>query len=506
VVALSAIAAVAASAVAADTTRVAFGSALAGRFYSNPHDLGPFTATAATSPAFTSSFPVMAFNPGSGLVSCTNATGVNPTTHPFTDVIPRLDGSCAVQAAAGSGLQAGVGSLASFQAAFTGTLAASGPGDVTLSLSSDDGFILGLGSGPGGQPTRNSGPLVNTPATTPLQGLNVVGALNRDNALSTSTVSVHVPGAGAYPLEVDYTECCGGPASLVLRANGAVVQPGADLSVTQSAPATVRGGTDATYNVTVLNRGPGDATGVTLTDSPAADAGPATLTPSQGTCTGTTCALGTLASGQQATVAVRAEAPCRSGSLANGASASADQVDPNPSDNSSTGSAGISTPCAGASGQVSNGGTVTTDPTGAGPDATSGVVLTTSVAVPTGITGVVSIDQTGLPPAGGACPQAANLVSTTDSPTASVSNPLRLRFTFDACTLPPQRGVPSDSRRLPDMTVAFDGVNFQTVPDCKGGDVGRHADPCLESKVLLSNGDALYTVLWSGTSDPGWKV
>jgi len=278
----------------------------------------------------------------------------------------------------------------------------------------------------------------------------------------------------------------------------------ADLSVSQSAPASVRGGTDVTYTVTVLNRGPSSASGVTLKDSPAADAGPATLTPSKGTCSGTTCALGTLGSWQQATVTVRVEAPCRTGSLANTASATATQVDPNPADNSSTANVAISTPCAGASGKVTNGGTVTTDPTGSGPNAQSGVVLTTSVAVPSGISGAVSIEQQGLPQSG--CTDAANLVSTTDSPTASVSSPLRLRFTFAACTLPSQRGVPSDSRRLPDMTVAFDGASFQTVPDCKGGDVGRHADPCVESKVLLSNGDALYTVLWSGKSDPSWKV
>src|SRR5438045_2234425 len=102
--AVAAIAAVAGSAGATAGVRVAFGSSLLGRFYANPHDLGPFSATASTPPAFTASFPVVAFNPAAGVVACTNTTGVTPSTRPFTDVVPRLDGSCAVQAAAGGGM------------------------------------------------------------------------------------------------------------------------------------------------------------------------------------------------------------------------------------------------------------------------------------------------------------------------------------------------------------------------------------------------------------------
>ncbi len=85
----------------------------------------------------------------------------------------------------------------------------------------------------------------------------------------------------------------------------------ADLVVTQTAtPNPVTVGNNLTYNVTVTNAGPDEATGVTLTNAISIPGGQFTIvsvTPSQGTCTGTgpiNCTVGTIVSTANATVRI----------------------------------------------------------------------------------------------------------------------------------------------------------------------------------------------------------
>jgi len=91
----------------------------------------------------------------------------------------------------------------------------------------------------------------------------------------------------------------------------AVQSAAADLDVTQTiSPNPILVGNNLTYNVTVTNSGPDDATGVLLTNAISIPNGQFTLvsvTPSQGTCTGTgpiTCSLGTIVSTANATVRI----------------------------------------------------------------------------------------------------------------------------------------------------------------------------------------------------------
>ena len=70
-----------------------------------------------------------------------------------TDLNGNFTGSIAAQ---GNGVQAGVGTLFTFQAVFTSTFTVASAGNVVLKFFSDDGFILGVGGGA----TRVSGPLV----------------------------------------------------------------------------------------------------------------------------------------------------------------------------------------------------------------------------------------------------------------------------------------------------------------------------------------------------------
>jgi uncharacterized repeat protein (TIGR01451 family) len=85
--------------------------------------------------------------------------------------------------------------------------------------------------------------------------------------------------------------------------------PEADLRVSKSgSPDPVIAGNSLTYNLTVTNDGPSDATGVSLADNlPPTGVTYQSATPSQGTCTGTmsiSCNLGTIADEGNATVTI----------------------------------------------------------------------------------------------------------------------------------------------------------------------------------------------------------
>jgi len=205
-------------------------ASVSGTFYPNPSNSGAFDPSQLTSPVFTQSFPVIDFNPPTGAaVQCSVPTGVTDHTRPFTDVIPN-DGTCTTEVAEGNGSEAGVSPLFMFEAVFETSIAVSGPGEATFDFFSDDGWILGVGPVEGGtaQPTYVSGELYNPPPSSPAEGFDVVGAYNRPSAPKKEQVTVDFPAAGTYPMEVDYTECCGGTLSLVLnivRAIGTCSQP-----------------------------------------------------------------------------------------------------------------------------------------------------------------------------------------------------------------------------------------------------------------------------------------
>ncbi|MGH3039258.1 MAG: DUF7507 domain-containing protein, partial [Gaiellaceae bacterium] len=111
-----------------------------------------------------------------------------------------------------------------------------------------------------------------------------------------------------------------------------LVIPAADLDVFKTADRDrLRPGEVVRFTVTVTNRGPSEATNVTLTDT--LD-GPArtivSVSPSQGSCSNTEpieCEVGELAEGAQATVALAVRAR-RAGSLTNSAAVAGDIPDP----------------------------------------------------------------------------------------------------------------------------------------------------------------------------------
>jgi len=123
---------------------------------------------------------------------------------------------------------------------------------------------------------------------------------------------------------------------------GTTVNGVADLAVTKTdAPDPVNVGNNLTYNVTVTNNGPNDATSVVLTETLPANVTFASSTPSAPTCTQAagvvTCNLGTIANGANSvvTIVVTPQAgavPSVSGT----SSVAATESDPNAADNSAT--------------------------------------------------------------------------------------------------------------------------------------------------------------------------
>jgi RHS repeat-associated protein len=191
-----------------------------GNFYFKSASQTVFGAKPGDIPAFRQTFTTLNFNPPEGVVNH-NVSGVGPTTRPFTDVTTDGAGNFAgTVVAQGNGLQAGVGTLASFDAVFTSTFVVAKPGDITFNVLANDGFLLGVGSGA----TRVSGVYEGAPAsnTSPFSGYPLVGAWNQTSggAVGTYPITIHFPAAGVYPYELDYFDCCGQPLSLTLSVAG----------------------------------------------------------------------------------------------------------------------------------------------------------------------------------------------------------------------------------------------------------------------------------------------
>ena len=196
-----------------------------------------------------------------------------------------------------------------------------------------------------------------------------------------------------------------------------------DLEVAKSdAPDPVRVGQQLTYAIAVRNNGPSDATGVTLTDTLPPVVTFVSSTPGAPTCTHlagvVTCNLGTLASGAQTVVTIEVVAPGTPGTITNTASATANEADSVPGNNSDSESTQVIRQADLAVAKVDsldpvNAGAqlaYTVTLTNNGPDSATGVVLTDNL--PAGVT-FVSVAPTP------ACAHSAGVVTCTVGTLAS---------------------------------------------------------------------------------------
>jgi RHS repeat-associated protein len=225
---------------------------------------GVFDATSSTPVAFSQTFPTIGFNAPTAIVT-NDAAGTIEVSGSFTDTTTDTAGNY-------SGIlptKASSGTLTAFQAAFTGSFLVAAPGDVTFTVYSDDGFVLGIGNGA----VANGGTDINPPQSgvTALSELPVVGAYNQSNAPSGgSTISVHFPQAGTYPYELDYATTGSVTPTLALSSSvnsGLIIPPSAALLLTPIFEGSQSIGTTqtTTVNVTDVNGNPVSGQAVTLT-------------------------------------------------------------------------------------------------------------------------------------------------------------------------------------------------------------------------------------------------
>lgn len=132
-----------------------------------------------------------------------------------------------------------------------------------------------------------------------------------------------------------------GEAVFFLPANPTLAGCEADLSIEKSADGTkVDAGGQVMYTLLVQNHGPDTASSVNVSDAIPAGLSVIWVQPSQGTCTvagAISCSLGTIAKGGAAQILVTANvSSSATGTIANSATVSAFQTDPNPANNSSS--------------------------------------------------------------------------------------------------------------------------------------------------------------------------
>ncbi len=156
---------------------------------------------------------------------------------------------------------------------------------------------------------------------------------------------------GTYSLTV----VANGIASAPVSFTGGVVGPSADLAVTAIWPSATTEGSNVTYNLTVTNNGPTNATNVVLTDTLGANLKYASATKSQGTFSQSgsvvTFSVGSVAVGQTVTATVTAQST-EDGNLTNTTSVSGSPSDANLNNNSVVLATAVAEPAISVSGPI----------------------------------------------------------------------------------------------------------------------------------------------------------
>ena len=131
--------------------------------------------------------------------------------------------------------------------------------------------------------------------------------------------------------------------------------PNSDVSVSVSGPSSGNEGDTVTYNITVTDAGPANATGVVLTDTLGSILSYISATSSQGTFSQSgsvvTFTLGSIAAGSSATASVTAQA-IEDGSTSDVASVTSTSPDPNTGNNSASATTSFAEPSINVSGSI----------------------------------------------------------------------------------------------------------------------------------------------------------
>jgi uncharacterized repeat protein (TIGR01451 family) len=244
---------------------------------------------------------------------------------------------------------------------YTVTVTNNGPSDadnvsLTDTLPADTTFVSA---------TQNSGPAFSCAPLPPPGGTGTITCTVASfpvDAAATFTFVFHVSTTAGSSIanSADVTTTTGYPVSgNDSSTSTASVVVEADVAVVKNGPTSIEAGTDITYNLTVTNNGPSDASTVSLTDdvpanttfvSATQNSGPlftcAPLPPAGGTGT-ITCTLGTFPAGSTATFTfvMHVSPSTPSGTnIVNTADVSTTTTDPVPGNNTSTSTAIVAAP------------------------------------------------------------------------------------------------------------------------------------------------------------------
>jgi uncharacterized repeat protein (TIGR01451 family) len=250
------------------------------------------------------------------VASSTTAATVNNTSSASSDEAAATTGSASVGIVTSADLSVtksdGVTSVTAGAATvytYTITVANAGPSNAT-SVNLSDTWPSGFSRG---TVTASQGTCSGSPSFTCSLNTIVKGAS------ATVTVSYTVPSstpAGPQTNSATATSAVSDPdATNSTGSDTTTVTTSADLSVAKTdgvSTVVAGGGSTYTFTITASNAGPSDATSVSLADTWPGGYSRGTVTPSQGTCSGSpsfTCALGTIVKGASATVTVTYTVP-----------------------------------------------------------------------------------------------------------------------------------------------------------------------------------------------------
>jgi uncharacterized repeat protein (TIGR01451 family) len=189
---------------------------------------------------------------------------------------------------------------------------------------------------------------------TPAPGTNGTVTCTRLSSMANGTTEVFTlnttvaPTAapGAFPNTATVTtssEVTG--ANNISAGISAVIPPFPDVSMTKSAGAgPFTAGGDIPFTITVSNAGPGSAHNVVVTDTIPAGSTLMSATPSQGTCTGAVCNLGTIPASGTTNVSLVVRSPSTPSTLVNTATVTLSETDPNQTNNTASASVTTSAP------------------------------------------------------------------------------------------------------------------------------------------------------------------
>ncbi|HEU0002673.1 MAG TPA: hypothetical protein VFQ36_17325, partial [Ktedonobacteraceae bacterium] len=102
-----------------------------------------------------------------------------------------------------------------------------GKGTLTMYITADDGWIISIGKDSNGdQPTPKQTIMAHPTKTkkSPIKNYPEIGDNNVPSEPILRSIKVNFPAAGVYPVEIDYTECCGDQMTLVITNDFTPVQ------------------------------------------------------------------------------------------------------------------------------------------------------------------------------------------------------------------------------------------------------------------------------------------